>query len=208
MVVRKGGPSPKIVWLEKERNEQSSTTDSAPNIQGEDPLLPNQTPTVQLYPNIADLIFMAEKKSDELFEEQIQEIDRELGKFDANKEISRDKQGENNKENSLEFLTINEGGSYTKVYSRAHNFPPLKCCPASTLADISNSLELNTRRWKRVNRAETESDTVMEDAVGEKRSGREEDQPELLKKRKLVSWVDEVVENILAEAGSQPCQNQ
>ena len=44
--------------------------------------------------------------------------------------------------------------------------------------------------------------------MGEKRSGREEDQPELLKKLKLVSRVDEVVTNILAEAGSQPCQNQ
>ena len=108
----------------------------------------------------------------------------------------------------MEFLTINEGGFYTKVYSRAHNFPPLKCFPVSALTDISNSPELNTRRWKRVNREETESDTVMEDVVGEKRSGREEDQPELLKKRKLVSWVDEVVTNILAEAGSQPRQNQ
>ena len=157
---------------------------------------------------MADPNFMAEKKTDEIFEEQIQEIDRELGKFDANREISRDKQGENNKENNLEFLSFNEGVSHTKVYSRAHNFPPLKCYPASALADISNSPELNTRRWKRVNRAETESDTVMEDAVGEKRSGREEDQPELLKKRRKVSRVDGVVTNILAEVGSQPCQNQ
>ena len=131
-----------------------------------------------------------------------------MGKFDANREISRDKHGENNKDNNLEFLTINEGVSHTKVYSRAHNFPPLKCCPASALADISNSPELNTRRWKRVNRAETESDIVMEDAVGEKRSGRKEDQPELLKKRKKVSRVDGVVTNILAEVGSQPRQNQ
>ena len=105
-------------------------------------------------------------------------------------------------------MTINEGVSHTKVYSRAHNFPPLKCCLVSALTDISNSPELNTRRWKRVNREETESHTVMEDVVGEKRSGRKEDQPELLKKRKLVSWVDEVVTNILAEVGSQPRQNQ
>ena len=44
--------------------------------------------------------------------------------------------------------------------------------------------------------------------MGEKRSGREEDQPELLKKRKKVSQVDGVVTNILAEVGSQPRQNQ
>ena len=71
MVVHKGGPLPEIVRLEKERNEQSGATDSAPDIQGEDPLLPNQTPTIHLYPNIADPVFMAEKKSNELFEEQI-----------------------------------------------------------------------------------------------------------------------------------------
>ena len=207
VVVRKEGLSPEIVWLEKERNEQSCTTNSALDIQGEDPLLPNQNPIVQLYPNIADSVFMAEKQFDELFEEQIQEIDHELCKFDANRETSRENHGGNNKENSLEFWTINEGGSSKRVYSRAHNSSPLKCRPASALADISNIPELNTRRWKRVNRAETESDTVMEDAVGEKRSGREEDQPELLKKRKLVSQVDEVVKNILAKVGSQPCQN-
>ena len=151
---------------------------------------------------------MAEKKSDEIFEEQIQEIDRELSKFEANREHSRDKQGENNKENNLEFLKINGEGSSTKVYSRSLNSHPLKCRPASALADISNSPELNIRRWKRINRAKTESDIVMEDAIGEKRSGREEDQPELLKKLKLVSRVDEDVTNILAEAGSQPRQNQ
>ena len=71
VVVRKGGLSPEIIRPEKERSEQSGTTDSAPDIQGEDPLIPNQTPTVQLYPNMADPNFMAEKKTDELFEEQI-----------------------------------------------------------------------------------------------------------------------------------------
>lgn len=44
--------------------------------------------------------------------------------------------------------------------------------------------------------------------VGEKRSGREEDQPDLLKRRKLVSWVGEETINMSAEAGSQPHQNQ
>ena len=131
-----------------------------------------------------------------------------MGKFDANREFSWDKQGETNKENNLEFLSSNEGVSHTNVYSRAHNFTPLQPGPASALTDISNNPELSTRRWKRVTRAETESDIVMEDAVGEKRSDREEDLPELLKKRHKVSRVDGVVTNILAEVGSQPRQNQ
>lgn len=108
----------------------------------------------------------------------------------------------------MEGLTINEGGSPTKVYSRAHPFPLPNRDTASVLADLVNIPELNNRRWKRVARAETESNIIMEEAVGEKRSGREEDQPELLKKRKLVSRMDKVTTNMLAEAGSQPRQNQ
>ena len=124
VVVHKGGPSPEIVRPKKEREGHSCTTDSAPDIQGEDLLLPNQNPTVQLYPNIANPVFMVEKQSNELFEEQLQEIDRDLCKFDANRETSWEKQGENNKENISERLTVKEGGSSTEVYSRAHT-PPL-----------------------------------------------------------------------------------
>nr|POE64792.1 hypothetical protein CFP56_75007 [Quercus suber] len=125
---------------------------------------------------------MAGKQADELFEEQIQEIDRDLCKFEAIRETFLENQGKNNKENILEGLTINKGGSLAKVYSRAHTSTPLQDGPTSVLADISNIPECTTRRWKRLTRAETESDIVMEDAVGEKRSGRVEDQPELLKK--------------------------
>ena len=61
VVVRKGGPSPEIIRSEKEGDVQSVTTDSAPDIQGEDPLFPNQIPTVQLYPNIADPVLWQRK---------------------------------------------------------------------------------------------------------------------------------------------------
>lgn len=51
-------------------------------------------------------------------------------------------------------------------------------------------------------------DITMEDAIGEKRSGRDEDQLELRKRRKKVSQVDEATKRILVEASSQPLQDQ
>ena len=62
--------------------------------------------------------------------------------------------------------------------------------------------------WKRLNRTEMGTDVDMEDIVGEKRRGdSKDDQSELLKKRK-VSQGGKKNKLILAEAGSQPCQNQ
>ena len=64
-------------------------------------------------------------------------------------------------------------------------------------------------RWKRIARAEWGSDTIMDEAMRNKRTSRDgESQPELLKVRRLVSQVDKAQQMILAEAGSQPCQNQ
>ena len=61
--------------------------------------------------------------------------------------------------------------------------------------------------WKRLNRTEMGTDVDMED-IGEKRRGdSKDDQSELLKKRK-VSQGGKKNKLILAEAGSQPCQNQ
>lgn len=76
------------------------------------------------------------------------------------------------------------------------------------LSDITNNSELNTGRWKRISRSDMGPDITMEDAMGEKRSGRDEDQLELLKRRKTVSQVDEATKRILVEASSQPLQDQ
>lgn len=211
VVVRKGGLTPKIVRPEKEREEHLFNADSAPDIQGEDQLSPNSNATAQDFqkdPNEESPIIMPENQSKELFEEQIQEIDQELCKFDVNKESFLEKQWGYNKENILEALTINEGGSSTKVHSRAHPSSILNRATAAIIAEPTSSPELNIRRWKQVTRAETKSDIVMEEAMGEKRSGREEDQSDLQKRRKLVSWVGEEIIDMSAEAGSQPCRNQ
>ena len=71
--------------------------------------------------------FMEGKLSNKLFEERIQEIDQDLGKFDTNGESFLENQWGKNKENILETLTINERAYSTKVYSRAHPSPLSTC---------------------------------------------------------------------------------
>jgi len=62
--------------------------------------------------------------------------------------------------------------------------------------------------WKRLNRMEMGTDVDMEDfVVGKRRGDTKDDQSELVKKRK-VSQGGKKNKLILAEAGSQPCQNQ
>ena len=62
--------------------------------------------------------------------------------------------------------------------------------------------------WKRITRTETGTDTIMTEAVGEKRLvGETECLPELPKKRK-VSQTGTTKKKILAAAGFQPCQKQ
>lgn len=157
VVVPKGGPLPEIVRPEKEREGHLFTANFAPDIQEEDQMSPNLTATahaIQKNPNEESPIIMPEKQSNELFEERIQEIDRDLCKFDVNKESFLEKQWGYNKENILDGLTINEGGSPTKVYSLAHPSPLPNRGIASVITDPTSSPELNTRRWKRVVRTE------------------------------------------------------
>lgn len=79
---------------------------------------------------------------------------------------------------------------------------------ALVLYDITNNPELNVGRGKRIAKSNMGLDVTMEDAVGEKRSGRGEGQFELLKRRRVVSQVDEATKRILVEVGSQLCQDQ
>ena len=62
--------------------------------------------------------------------------------------------------------------------------------------------------WKRIIRTEIRMDTIMTEAVGEKRlAGETKCLPELLKRRK-VSQASITKKKILAAAGFQPCQKQ
>ena len=81
--------------------------------------------------------------------------------------------------------------------------------PLSVLPDTSNLNIVNVATWKRQVRYTTSMDVIMEDAVGLKRSAHPTGgQPELQKKMKNVTRVGKGDKEILAEAGSQPHQNQ
>ena len=110
------------------------------------------------------------------------------------------------KENLLESLTINEV-ELTITHSHALPHPHPTHFPLSLLS--TNLPANNEGTWKRVPMIPIESDTIMEEAVGTKKTTRHTaSQYALLKKRKTVSQIDNVYTKILAEAGSQPCQMQ
>ena len=62
--------------------------------------------------------------------------------------------------------------------------------------------------WKRVVRTEIGTDTVMTEAVGEKRVAEETDSLLELPKKRKVSQAGTTKKKILAEAEFQPCQKQ
>ena len=78
------------------------------------------------------------------------------------------------------------------------------------LSDIPKVLNVTGNRegiWKRVPRACVGTDVVMEEAMGTKRTTRQTaGQFELQKRRKAISKMGNEINMILAEAGSQPCQ--
>ena len=81
--------------------------------------------------------------------------------------------------------------------------------PLSRVLDVSNILVMNAATWRRQSRNTTGIDVIMEDTVGSKRStSNMGSQPELQKKRKIVSQGVKNNTKILAAAESQPRQNQ
>ena len=165
------------------------------------------------------------KSAAETFEDKIEEIDRELNKFDPKSELASNKiadtgkekrlesvaRADTGKENILEALSIHESTPLVSQDARA-NQPLLKRSatrvPLSVLPDRINIPENKVATWKRINRTDMGTDVIMEDSVGEKRNADIFDsQTELLKKRK-VSQGGKNNNEILAEAGFQLRQKQ
>lgn len=208
MVVRTRGPSPEMIRPEKERERPVQPAIIIPvqeeNVGLSNPGISGQ-PTLHSF-NFSNLIHEERQGADDLFEARIQEIYRDLCKFELVGEIFVESDNTTKKENILKSVTINERPPQAKVYTRAaHSKSPTRV-PLSPLSDVSNYNVTHEGRWKRITRTEWGSDTIMEEAVGDKRVNRDEgSQPELLKVRRLVSQVDKAQQLILAEAGSQPC---
>ena len=94
-----------------------------------------------------------------------------------------EKQRGKNKEELVQQFVVNERASPAKVYSCALSSPISTRGTKAVSLDPTHTSELNARRWKRIDRSDMGTDIIMEDAVREKRSNREEDQPELLRKK-------------------------
>ena len=89
---------------------------------------------------------MWKRKSDELFEERLQEIDRDISKFDTNRESDVEKQWGKNKEDLVQQLVVNEKASPAKVYSRALSSPISTRGTEAVSLDLTHTSVLNARR--------------------------------------------------------------
>ena len=146
--------------------------------------------------------------SAELFEEKIEEINRDLSKFDMVTDFQSKSNSPTGKENILESMTINE--IFMKATQARATPSGSNRAPLSVIPDTSNINTANAATWKRQVRYTTGTDVIMEDAVGSKRSAHPTGGSAGVteKKKKFVSRVAKGDKEILAEAGSQPRQNQ
>jgi len=211
VVLRRGGPSPEIVRPEKENLNPTQNHNDDPDIQEQNQVesSPSHTAVGDLFAlNTKNLGLDMRELSAELFEERIKEIDKDIARFDADTDLCSKNNSFTGKENNLESMTINEiflanaqaRAQPQKIHSRT---------PLSTLPDTANIPAKGLATWKRLARDVIGTDVVMSEAVGSKRATRHTGgQTELLKKKKVVSQNDKSHKQILAEAGSQPCQNQ
>ena len=123
------------------------------------------------------------RSAEEIFEERINEIDKELNRFDPTINTA----AKNIK--VIESHSLSEDQSVYTQTSRAqqHIFSsPLIGTPRPTMDENTVHKIQRVATWKRLNRTEMGIDVDMEDFVGEKRRGEiSDDQSELLKKRKV-----------------------
>nr|POE97274.1 hypothetical protein CFP56_74397 [Quercus suber] len=113
------------------------------------------------------------KVSAELFEEQIQEIDRDIHKYDPLPELITKNIACTGKENDFESLTINEIFEMGRSQARGQPLYQPTRTPFSQIPDATNVPVINTATWKRQNRITTGTDVIMEDTVGSKRKNRD-----------------------------------
>ncbi|KAL0002652.1 hypothetical protein SO802_016433 [Lithocarpus litseifolius] len=191
VVVRTGKPSPEIIRTEKETtaNEQQGINGA----ESQDHLQESRQTSYNsgTFKNLnGKSMYEKEKRSaDEIFKERIEEIDRELKRFDP-KIISEAKNiADTGKENILASLPHTDDHSEDTQTARAQQFqhpmPPSRAPLAVIEENTMQKIERGVT-WKRITRTEKGTDVVMEDTVGGKRRGEsKDDQSELLKKRKV-----------------------
>nr|POE91701.1 hypothetical protein CFP56_34473 [Quercus suber] len=209
MVIRRGGPVPEIIRTNQGSETFNKEGIKSPDIQEVNPVesMPFHTDShVEIEVMAGDTDQIKGRLSAELFEEKLEEINRELSKFDTATDSQPKSNSPTGKENIVESMTINE---MLMKATQARATPSGSTrTPLIVLSDVSNINTVNAATWKRQVRYSTGTYVIMEDTVGSKRSVHPTGgQPELQKKKKTVSRVGKGDKEILAEAGSQPCQN-
>ncbi|XP_075660413.1 uncharacterized protein LOC142630317 [Castanea sativa] len=128
---------------------------------------------------------------------------RKIRKFDLVASNIAENRGCLDKEKFIESPSIEDSN---ELLSQA--CAPLNSSLSCGISNIQISLMHAEGSWKRIARTQIETDIVMTEVVGEKRTtGETESLFELPKKRK-VSQARTTKKKILAEAGFQPCQKQ
>ncbi|KAK9999213.1 hypothetical protein SO802_018816 [Lithocarpus litseifolius] len=206
VVVRTGKPSPEIIRTEKENtaNEQQGINGAESQDNLQDSRQNSYNSGILKNLNVKSMYEMEKRSTDEIFKERIEEIDRELKRFDPKINSEAKNIADTGKENILASLSHTDDHPKDTQTSRAQQFqypmPPSRA-PLSVIEE--NTMQKIERgvTWKRINRTEMGTDVVMEDIVGEKRRGEsKDDQSELLKKRKVSqvgkkdkaeTWTDE-----------------
>ena len=143
----------------------------------------------------------------DVFEEVIEDIDKDIRKFDLAASNIAEHRTCLGKENITESPSIQDSiDGYSQAHAQLN--PSLPRAPLGVISNLQNRSMHAEGTWKRMIRTETETDTIMTDTVGEKRLAGETDcLPELPKRRK-VSQAGTTKKKILAAAGLQPCQKQ
>ena len=209
VVIRSGKPSSEVIRPDKESVSNFPSANIASDFQkiNMENMVPQESGSVTKFESSKLTDSGKRKKLASDFEEVIEDIDKEIRKFDLAASNIAENRACLGKENIIELPSIKDSNEMHSQ-ARAQLNPSL---PGALLAVISNTQNRPVHAegsWKRVARTEIGTDTIMTEAVGKKRVvGETENLLKLPKKRK-VSQVGTTKKKILAEAGIQPCQKQ
>ena len=98
------------------------------------------------------------------FEEKLEEINRDLWKFNAATKFHSESNSSTSKENNLESMTINE--IFLKSTQSRATPHSLSRVPLFVIPKISNINTGNSATWKRLARSITDTDVIMAKAMG------------------------------------------
>ena len=100
----------------------------------------------------------------DLFEEKLEEINRDLWKFNAATKFHSESNSSMSKENNLESMTINE--IFLKSTQSRATPHSLSRVPLFVIPKTSNINTGNSATWKRLAKSITGTDVIMAEAVG------------------------------------------